>query len=201
MRGKWTMVFLGAALTIAPFACEAKVRITVDLSSQTMKVDSGSVSYSWPISSARDGYVTPRGHYGVQSLQPMHYSKKYHNSPMPHSIFFNGGFAIHGTYDLANLGRPASHGCVRISPAHAATLFSLVQDEGATIEIVGQAPAGNARVAAREPDASAPNEYGYSPRVPEAREQPQPVRHRAAAAVRVVAPSENPFPRIFGFAR
>jgi hypothetical protein len=91
---------------------------------------------------------------------------------------------------------------VRISPAHAATLFSLVQDEGATIEIVGQAPAGNARVAAREPDASAPNEYGYSPRAPEAREQPQPVRHRAAAvAARVGAPSENPSPRIFGFAR
>ena len=198
MRGKWTTVFLGAALTIAPFACEARVHITVDLSSQTMSVQSASGSYSWPISSARDGYVTPRGHYGVQSLQPMHYSKKYHNSPMPHSIFFNGGFAIHGTYDLANLGRPASHGCVRISPAHAATLFSLVQDEGATIEIVGEAPAGNVRVAAREPEDSEPDEYGYAPR-PQVALDPRPVRHRAVAIVR--APNQDPFPLIFGFSR
>ncbi len=156
MRGKSAALFLGlslAALVCAPLACEAKVRITIDLSSQTMNVDSASGSYSWPISSARDGYVTPRGHYGVQSLQPIHYSKKYHNSPMPHSIFFNGGFAIHGTYDLHELGRPASHGCVRISPDNAATLFSLVREEGATIEIVGEAPSSRA-AAESEPFAS-----------------------------------------------
>jgi hypothetical protein len=140
MRGDARALLFGLALAGAPHSCEAKAHITVDLSSQTMSVDSASGSYSWPISSAMDGYVTPRGHYGVQSLQPMHYSKKYHNSPMPHSIFFNGGFAIHGTYDLRHLGQPASHGCVRISPANAATLFSLVRQEGAIIEIVGDTP-------------------------------------------------------------
>ncbi|WP_294538867.1 L,D-transpeptidase [uncultured Rhodoblastus sp.] len=129
------------ALFSAPLAARAKVRITVDLSSQQMDVlsDSGS-SYSWPISSARSGYVTPRGVYSAVSLQTMHRSKKYHNSPMPHSIFFHGGYAIHGTYETASLGRPASHGCVRISPANAAMLFSLVRAEGATIEIVGSPP-------------------------------------------------------------
>jgi hypothetical protein len=100
----------------------------------------GGASYSWPISSARAGYVTPNGVYSAVSLQTMHRSKKYHNSPMPHSIFFHGGYAIHGTYDTAALGRPASHGCVRISPANAATLFSLVRAEGATIQIVGSPP-------------------------------------------------------------
>ncbi len=140
MQGDVTALLFGLALAGAPLSCEAKVHVTVDLSSQTMSVDSAGGSYSWPISSAMDGYVTPRGHYGVQSLQPMHFSKKYHNSPMPHSIFFNGGFAIHGTYDLRHLGQPASHGCVRISPANAATLFSLVRQEGAIIEIVGEAP-------------------------------------------------------------
>ena len=184
MRGELAALFLGLALASAPVACDAKVRIAIDLSSQTMSVDSASGSYSWPISSARSGYITPRGHYGVQSLQPMHYSKKYHNSPMPHSIFFDGGFAIHGTYDLGELGRPASHGCVRISPANAATLFSLVRAEGASIEITGEAPSGFARVAAREADVS-------------------PARRsvRRGKAAKTVQPGENSLARIFGFER
>jgi lipoprotein-anchoring transpeptidase ErfK/SrfK len=49
---------------------------------------------------------------------------------MPHAIFFYGGFAIHGTYELTRLGGPASHGCVRLHPSHAATLFALVERNG-----------------------------------------------------------------------
>lgn len=135
------ILFLFITFLIPPVAAEAKVRILVDLSSQTMDVTaSDGESYSWPISSARSGYVTPRGTYSANSLQAMHYSKKYHNSPMPHSIFFRGGFAIHGTYETRSLGRPASHGCVRISPAHAAKLYALVRAEGATITITGSPP-------------------------------------------------------------
>ncbi len=140
MRGRLAAVFLGLAFAATPVACEATVAITIDLSSQTMSVDSSEGSYSWPISSARAGYVTPRGHFGVESLQPMHYSRKYDNSPMPHSIFFDGGFAIHGTYETRWLGHPASHGCVRLAPANAAILYRLVQEEGASITIVGEPP-------------------------------------------------------------
>lgn len=67
----------------------------------------------------------------------MVHSAKYDNAPMPHSIFFHGQYAIHGTNAVGKLGRPASHGCVRISPAHAATLFAMVQRQGAEIHIVG----------------------------------------------------------------
>jgi hypothetical protein len=141
MRKFFQLLAVFPGLFALPLAAQAKVRITVDLSSQQMDVRSdGGASYSWPISSARAGYVTPNGVYSAVSLQTMHRSKKYHNSPMPHSIFFHGGYAIHGTYDVGALGRPASHGCVRISPANAATLFSLVRSEGATIEIVGSPP-------------------------------------------------------------
>ncbi len=142
MRKIHWLILVFIALSFAPMAAQAKVRIMVDLSAQRMAVsaDNG-VSYSWPISSARYGYVTPRGVYSAVSLQPMHHSRKYHNSPMPHSIFFHGGYAIHGTYAVGSLGHPASHGCVRISPANAATLFSLVRVEGATIHIVGSPPA------------------------------------------------------------
>ena len=131
-------------------AAKAAVDIEVDLSTQTMHVTTGSGdTRDWPVSTARFGYVTPRGRYGVQSLQAMHYSRKYRNSPMPHSIFFHGGYAIHGTYATAALGRAASHGCVRLSPAHAAELFQMVASEGASISIVGSAPQSQHRYAAR----------------------------------------------------
>jgi lipoprotein-anchoring transpeptidase ErfK/SrfK len=60
----------------------------------------------------------------------MHYSKKYYNSPMPHSVFFRGGFAVHGTGAIRKLGRRASHGCVRLHPAHAARLYRLIKRVG-----------------------------------------------------------------------
>jgi len=49
---------------------------------------------------------------------------------MPHSIFFLGGYAIHATYYINQLGRPASHGCIRLHPQNAAKLYSLVQKHG-----------------------------------------------------------------------
>ncbi len=132
------MIFI--AFLFAPAAL-ARVQISIDLSAQRMEVQAANgETYSWPISSARAGYVTPRGVFAPTSMQAMHYSKKYHHSPMPHSIFFHGGYAIHGTYATRSLGRPVSHGCVRISPANAATLYSLVRAEGATITITGSPP-------------------------------------------------------------
>ena len=56
---------------------------------------------------------------------------------MPHSIVFYRQYAIHGTTEVGSLGRPASHGCVRLSPSNAATLFAMVQRQGAEIRIVG----------------------------------------------------------------
>jgi hypothetical protein len=123
-----------------PHAARAEVDIKVDMSTQTMTVRSGNLAYIWPVSTARAGYVTPRGQYRPQALVKMHYSRKYHMSPMPHSIFFNGGYAIHGTNDARNLGRPASHGCVRLAKANAAILFALVKAEGAAIAINGAPP-------------------------------------------------------------
>ena len=180
MRNVVATIVFSLGFVAAPLPCEARVQITVDLSTQTMNVSSSSGSYSWPISSARGGYVTPRGAYGVQSLQSMHYSKKYHNSPMPHSIFFHGGYAIHGTYDLANLGRPASHGCVRISPANAATLYELVREEGATIRIIGD-PSNATYFSTVGPENAAPA-------------SPRPASRRVIAAQ-----DDNPIARIFGF--
>ena len=107
----------------------AQTDITISKSRQRMIVNSSEGSYSWPVSTARRGYYTPTGTFHPYSLQPMHYSRKYDNAPMPHSIFFSGGYAIHATPHTGNLGRPASHGCVRLSPGNAATLYGIVRND------------------------------------------------------------------------
>ena len=109
----------------------ADVVVQIDKSSQRMTVSvDGSPRYTWPVSTGGGGYGTPSGVFHPQSMQRMHFSRKYYNSPMPHSIFFYHGFAIHGTNDLGRLGGPASHGCVRLHPANAATLYALVERNG-----------------------------------------------------------------------
>ena len=105
----------------------------IDVSSQTMTVSKhGRVLYTWPVSTARKGYVTPRGQYKPTRMHKMWYSRKYDMSPMPYSIFFRGGYAIHGTNYVKQLGRPASHGCVRLHTANAARLYALVKEVGAS---------------------------------------------------------------------
>ena len=108
----------------------AAVEAHIDLSEQRMEVYVDGFYYaSWKVSTARRGYRTPTGTYKPKWLARMHYSNKYHHSPMPHSIFFYGGYAIHGTNAMKRLGSPASHGCVRLLP-NAAKLFSLVREYG-----------------------------------------------------------------------
>lgn len=142
-----TAAIAGVAIVAVP--AQARVQVSIDLSSQRMSVQSSTGSYVWPISSGRSGFFTPRGSYAPTSLRRMHYSRKYHMSPMPHSIFFRGGYAIHGTYSTSQLGRPASHGCIRLSPGNAAALYSMVQREGARISITGSPPGGT-MMAARQ---------------------------------------------------
>ena len=113
-------------------AATARVVVEIDKSSQRMTVSvDGAQLYTWAVSTGRGGYGTPSGRFHPQMMFRSYFSKKYYGSPMPHSIFFYYGFAIHGTNDIARLGGPASHGCVRLHPGNAATLFSLVQRAGA----------------------------------------------------------------------
>ena len=107
------------------------VNVVIDISSQSMSVRVKGWPYGrWKVSTARSGYYTPRGTFRVQRTAKVYYSRKYDNSPMPNSVFFKGGYAIHGSYYVKSLGRPASHGCVRLHPSHAAKLYNLVQKYG-----------------------------------------------------------------------
>ncbi|MBA5778460.1 L,D-transpeptidase [Stappia sp. F7233] len=103
----------------------------IDLSEQKMVVYvNGRRLQSWPVSTARRGYRTPTGTFRPGRMHRRYFSKKYHNSPMPWSVFFYGGYAIHGTDAVRSLGRPASHGCIRLHPANARHLYSLIQQHG-----------------------------------------------------------------------
>ena len=122
-----TAMMLALALTPA----RAGVVVQIDKSSQRMAVNvDGMMRYNWPVSTGRSGYGTPSGVFHPQLMARRWFSRRYYNSPMPHSIFFYGGFAIHGTYELSRLGGPASHGCVRLHLSHAAALFSLIERDG-----------------------------------------------------------------------
>jgi len=128
------------------------VLITIDKARQKMTVVlDGVQKYEWPVSTGLAGYSTPSGTYTATSMNEIWYSKEWDNAPMPHSIFFRkDGYAIHGTYEAKSLGRPASHGCVRISRENAATLYALVKKIGlknTEVVLTGVTPGGEYKVA------------------------------------------------------
>jgi L,D-transpeptidase catalytic domain len=128
------------------------VLVIIDKSQQKMTVSvNGGERYEWPVSTGRAGYSTPSGTYTATSMNKIWYSKQWDNSPMPHSIFFmRDGHAIHGSFEVKNLGRPVSHGCVRIAPKNAAILYALVQEnrpENTQVVVTGVTPGGEYNVA------------------------------------------------------
>jgi lipoprotein-anchoring transpeptidase ErfK/SrfK len=136
-RRRWVTLFVGLMVVAATWfatpaaQAAAAVSVRIDLSEQRMRVSiNGRSAYSWPVSTARPGYRTPTGTFHPIRLERIWYSSIYDSAPMPYSIFFSGGYAIHGTTEIRNLGRPVSHGCVRLHPGNAQTLFNLVRKYG-----------------------------------------------------------------------
>ncbi len=141
-----------AVLFLSAFAgtAHAGVDVRVDIVAQRMMVTTtdGEV-YDWKISSGRKGFRSPNGVYRPTRLEKNWYSRKY-GGAMPHSVFFRGGYAIHGTTAVGALGRPASHGCIRLHPANAAKRFALVKKYGSSqtrIALNGAAPDNLSRFA------------------------------------------------------
>jgi L,D-transpeptidase catalytic domain len=133
-----TLAFASAAF--------AGVDISVDKTTQHMTVSiDGVTRYVFPVSTGRPGYDTPSGVFHPRWMSVLHYSKLYEDAPMPHSIFFTSGYAIHGFTDTPFGAAAVSHGCVRLPPGDAALLFRLVKQDGmanTTIVIHGHIPRG-----------------------------------------------------------
>jgi len=136
----------GAPNTL-PEKPKSSIVVNIDKSSQEMTVFVDGVElYTWPVSTGLTGYFTPSGTYAASSMNQIWYSKQWDNAPMPHAIFFTKkGHAIHGTQEVKRLGNPASHGCVRLSPENARTLYALVEANGLTqtqVILTGMTPGG-----------------------------------------------------------
>jgi len=107
------------------------IYINIDRSRQTMDVYKGDqLIYSWLCSTGKKGYITPYGDFKPYHTVKMHYSRQWDNSPMPYSVFFHHGFAIHGTNYVRSLGRRASHGCVRLREQNARKIYNLARKYG-----------------------------------------------------------------------
>jgi lipoprotein-anchoring transpeptidase ErfK/SrfK len=135
-----------------PKKAGSAVLININKAKQEMTVFlDGIEKYHWPVSTGRGGYSTPSGTYTATSMNEIWFSKQWDNSPMPHSIFFiKDGHAIHGSYEVKNLGKPVSHGCVRISPENATTLYALVKENGlenTQVVLTGVTPGGEFKLA------------------------------------------------------
>jgi lipoprotein-anchoring transpeptidase ErfK/SrfK len=130
----------------------SSILIAIDKAKQKMTVSiDGVQQYEWPVSTGRAGYSTPSGTYTPTSMNEVWYSQEWDNAPMPHAIFFmKDGHAIHGSYEVKTLGKPVSHGCVRISPKNAATLYALVKKSGlknTQVVLTGVTPGGESNLA------------------------------------------------------
>src|SRR5580693_1829845 len=172
------LVAFAGLIFFASHAAEAKVDITIDKNTQLMTVAVDGVQrYQWPVSTGIPSRETPNGSFRAFRMEEDHFSKEFDDAPMPHSIFFTKiGHAIHGTDSEGRLGTPASHGCVRLSKANAATLYALVQEQGVlntTVTLTGSAQIALARYPRRantalarrdpmQPDATQPDQQQYS---------------------------------------
>ncbi len=139
-------VFKGAVVTLAAILIltggaqargtsgpeQSRIVIQIDKSTQRMIVFvDGEKRHVFKVSTGKQGHATPSGSFRVLLMEEMHYSRKYDNAPMPNSLFFTSrGHAIHATTSVRALGRPASHGCVRLSPRDAKALYDLVERSG-----------------------------------------------------------------------
>jgi hypothetical protein len=157
------LIALAGVVLFAGHAAQAKIDITIDKNNQMMTVAvDGVQKYHWPVSTGIPSRETPNGSFRTFRMEASHFSKEFDDAPMPHSIFFTKiGHAIHGTDSEGRLGTPASHGCVRLSKANAATLYALVEEQGVlntTVTLTGSAaialarhPRPNTAVARRDP--------------------------------------------------
>ena len=149
-----------------PKKAGSTVLISIDKTKQEMTIFlDGIEKYHWPVSTGRAGYSTPSGTYTATSMNEIWYSRQWDNSPMPHSIFFmKDGHAVHGSYEVKTLGQPVSHGCVRISPENATTLYALVKENGlenTQVVLTGVTPGGEFKFARAPGQAQAQAQTGF----------------------------------------
>jgi len=101
--------------------------IEVRLSSQRCIAWQGNVPVrTMVVSTGIARYPTPRGRFRIYAKywSVTMSGPGYYLRGVPHTMYFYRGYALHGTYWHSNFGRPMSHGCVNLTRADAAWLYS-----------------------------------------------------------------------------
>jgi hypothetical protein len=181
-----------------PASAKAELLVNISKLQQRLSVMiDGAETYRWSVSTGRRGHETPAGKFRPVRLERHWYSHEYGMTPMPWSVFFHRGYAVHGTTEAYNLGHAASHGCVRLRPDNASTLFSLVRREGTrnTKIVIMNGPLPAARGAAPLADADAPAQTVAEPNFAkagvDAREHLSAKAHSGPAVYRSSAASDE----------
>ncbi len=105
--------------------------VHVDLSEQTLVAYEGDEPvYATLISSGKEGYEPPTGLFQVQqkyisttmnATDPI--DGFYEVEEVPWTLYYHGGYALHGAYWHTDFGKVRSHGCTNIAPVDARWLY------------------------------------------------------------------------------
>ena len=116
-----TRAALAAAVRPRPWAPYARA-LELDVARQVLLIVANHRTVrAIHISTARPGYLTPRGTFRVYKRERMSWSFPY-GVWMPYALYFSGGYAVHAYPDVPPY--PASHGCVRVPAAEAPAVYA-----------------------------------------------------------------------------
>jgi lipoprotein-anchoring transpeptidase ErfK/SrfK len=107
-------------------SASGKKWIEVDLSKQRLAARKGNtIVKAFQVSTGTSRTPTPRGTFRIYAkYRKVRMRGPGYNLPnVPHTMYFVGGYAIHGTYWHNNFGHPMSHGCINLSKKNAAWLY------------------------------------------------------------------------------
>lgn len=81
--------------------------------------------YAVIISTGKPGMETPSGVFAIKTKLDLARMQgdDYDVENVPFTMYYEGNYAIHGTYWHHNFGTPVSHGCVNVAVDHAQWLF------------------------------------------------------------------------------
>ncbi|MDP5018442.1 L,D-transpeptidase [Anabaena sp. UHCC 0187] len=111
--------------------------IQIDLSKQNLIAWEGNKPvYAITISSGKKSTPTLVGTFKIQTKlkKTRMRGTGYDVANVPHTMYYQGGYAIHGAYWHKRFGTPVSHGCVNLAPDHAKWVFNWAE-VGTTVVI------------------------------------------------------------------
>jgi lipoprotein-anchoring transpeptidase ErfK/SrfK len=131
-------VTLHSSAQTPPASAPAAKRVEIDKTRQMLSAYEGDrLVFQSRISTGKWDRSTPNGEFQAGEKERMHYSRLFHNAPMPYSVEVTGNIFIHGFTSVPR--RPASHGCIRLplDGGNPAKRFYEWVERGTPIEITG----------------------------------------------------------------